>query len=90
VEEFHLLSKEIINLPSKAHFTMVHLDCEELEQGLSNKAKAFAEILLKRLVTRHREQNLLYVTPCSSLGCFSVFDFHILKISFLLYIKDLL
>uniref|UniRef100_A0A8C4EGR3 Dynein axonemal heavy chain 12 n=1 Tax=Dicentrarchus labrax TaxID=13489 RepID=A0A8C4EGR3_DICLA len=37
VEEFHVLSKEIVNLPAKAHFTMVHLDCEELKQGLANK-----------------------------------------------------
>ncbi|KAM9752840.1 dynein axonemal heavy chain 12 [Menidia menidia] len=59
VEEFFLLSKEIISLPAKVSFTMVHLDCEELNQGLSNKATTFAETLLKQLVTRHREQSLL-------------------------------
>ncbi|KAM9343831.1 dynein axonemal heavy chain 12-like [Pholidichthys leucotaenia] len=58
VEEFHILSKEIINRPSKAHFNMIHLDCEELKQGLSNKAKNYAEVLLKKMVTMHREQNL--------------------------------
>uniref|UniRef100_A0A673A977 Dynein axonemal heavy chain 12 n=1 Tax=Sphaeramia orbicularis TaxID=375764 RepID=A0A673A977_9TELE len=58
VEEFRVLSKEIISLPAKAHFTMVHLDCEELKHGLANKAKNFAEILLKKLVTSHRKQNL--------------------------------
>uniref|UniRef100_A0AAX7UY72 Dynein axonemal heavy chain 12 n=1 Tax=Astatotilapia calliptera TaxID=8154 RepID=A0AAX7UY72_ASTCA len=58
VEEFRALSKEIMSLPSKARFTMVHLDCEELKQGLANKAKAYAEILLKKLVSRHHEQNL--------------------------------
>uniref|UniRef100_A0A3B4UUS5 Dynein axonemal heavy chain 12 n=1 Tax=Seriola dumerili TaxID=41447 RepID=A0A3B4UUS5_SERDU len=58
VEEFRALSKEIISLPAKAHFTMVHLDCEELKQGLANKAKTYAEILLKKMITSHRERNL--------------------------------
>ncbi|XP_029291775.1 dynein heavy chain 12, axonemal [Cottoperca gobio] len=58
VEEFRVLSKEIINLPAKAHFSMVHLDCEELKQGLANKAKNYAEILLNKLITIHREKNL--------------------------------
>ncbi|XP_054464751.1 dynein axonemal heavy chain 12 [Anoplopoma fimbria] len=58
VEEFRILSKEIISLPAKAHFSMVHLDCEELKQGLANKAKNYAEILLKKVITSHREQNL--------------------------------
>ncbi|XP_038127258.1 dynein heavy chain 12, axonemal [Cyprinodon tularosa] len=59
VEEFHMLSKEIANLTSKVFFPMVHLDCKELNQGLSNKAKMFADILLNTLVTKHREQNQL-------------------------------
>ncbi|KAE8293583.1 Dynein heavy chain 7 [Larimichthys crocea] len=58
VEEFCVLSKEIVSLPAKAHFTMVHLDCEELKQGLANKAKNYAEILLKKMIASHREQNL--------------------------------
>ncbi|XP_055007109.1 dynein axonemal heavy chain 7-like [Boleophthalmus pectinirostris] len=58
VEEFHRLSKEIIDLPAKAHFTMVHLDCEELKQGLANKAKHFAEELIKKLVNNHRVLNV--------------------------------
>uniref|UniRef100_A0A3Q1GHE1 Uncharacterized protein n=1 Tax=Acanthochromis polyacanthus TaxID=80966 RepID=A0A3Q1GHE1_9TELE len=57
-EEFRALSKEIISLPSKARFTMVHLDCEELKQGLANKAKTYAEMLLNKLIISHREQNL--------------------------------
>lgn len=58
VEEFRALSKKIRNLPGKAHFIMVHLDCEELKQGLSNKANSYAEILLRRMIIIHREQNL--------------------------------
>ncbi|XP_070695267.1 dynein axonemal heavy chain 12 [Pempheris klunzingeri] len=58
VEEFHVLSKEIMNLPAKAHFTMVHLDCEELKHGLANTATKYADLLLKKLITSHREQNL--------------------------------
>lgn len=64
VEEFRALSKEIVSLPAKAHFTMVHLDCEELKQGLANKAKNYAELLLKKLITSHHEQNLQLVTSC--------------------------
>ncbi|KAK7884177.1 hypothetical protein WMY93_027300 [Mugilogobius chulae] len=62
VEEFRCLSKEIINLPAKAHFTMVHLDCEELKQGLANKAKHFSDMLIKKLVSNHR---MLYLEICS-------------------------
>ncbi|XP_021171969.2 dynein heavy chain 12, axonemal [Fundulus heteroclitus] len=59
VEKFHMLAKEIALLPSKVYFPMVHLECEELKQGLSDKAKMFADLLLKTLVTKHREQNQL-------------------------------
>lgn len=38
---------------------MVQLDCEELKQGLTNKAKAYADLLLDKLAIRQREQNLL-------------------------------
>ncbi|KAM9856226.1 dynein axonemal heavy chain 12 [Aulostomus maculatus] len=58
VEGFRALSKEILNLPAKAHFMMIHLDCEELKQGLFNKAKNYAEILLKKLIISHRQENL--------------------------------
>uniref|UniRef100_A0AAV2LX57 Dynein heavy chain n=1 Tax=Knipowitschia caucasica TaxID=637954 RepID=A0AAV2LX57_KNICA len=56
--EFQRLSKEIISLPAKVHFTMVHLDCEELKQGLANKAKHFAQVLIKKLLNNHRKLNL--------------------------------
>ncbi|XP_056445731.1 dynein axonemal heavy chain 12 isoform X2 [Gadus chalcogrammus] len=58
VEEFLALSREISSLPEKAHFTMIHLDCVDLKQGLAKKAKSFAEVIVARLVTDHREQNL--------------------------------
>ncbi|XP_068561369.1 dynein axonemal heavy chain 12 [Cebidichthys violaceus] len=58
VEEFRVLSKEITSLPARAHFSMVHLDCEELKQGLANKARNYAEILLKKVIASHRELNL--------------------------------
>uniref|UniRef100_A0A7N6AS53 Dynein axonemal heavy chain 12 n=1 Tax=Anabas testudineus TaxID=64144 RepID=A0A7N6AS53_ANATE len=53
------LTVEILSLPAKAHFTMVHLDCEELKQGLAKKARTYAEILLTKLVTSHHEENLI-------------------------------
>ncbi|KAM3869140.1 dynein axonemal heavy chain 12-like [Diretmus argenteus] len=58
VEEFRTLSREIVSLPAVARFTMVRLNCEELKQGLANKAQNFAQILLEKLVTDHREHNL--------------------------------
>uniref|UniRef100_A0A3P9PVX0 Dynein axonemal heavy chain 12 n=1 Tax=Poecilia reticulata TaxID=8081 RepID=A0A3P9PVX0_POERE len=58
VEEFHALSREITNLPSKVYFPMIHLGCEELNQSLCDKAKMFADMLLTTLITKHREQNL--------------------------------
>ncbi|KAL6119092.1 dnah12 [Pungitius sinensis] len=58
VEEFRVVSKEITSLPARAHFLMVHLDCEELNQGLANRAHNYAEILLKRVITSHRELSL--------------------------------
>ncbi|KAK9514800.1 hypothetical protein VZT92_025488 [Zoarces viviparus] len=58
VEEFRVLSKEIISRPASAHFSMVHLDCEELKLGLANKAQNYAEILLKKVIASNREINL--------------------------------
>ncbi|MGH0152041.1 UNVERIFIED_CONTAM: hypothetical protein FKN15_073256 [Acipenser sinensis] len=57
VEEFRLLSRQIMSLPSIAHYDMVHLDCEDLKQGLAKKAKSFTNILLETLVKQHREHN---------------------------------
>ncbi|RXM97062.1 Dynein heavy chain 12, axonemal [Acipenser ruthenus] len=57
VEEFRLLSRQIMSLPSIAHYNMVHLDCEDLKQGLAKKAKSFTNILLETLVKQHREHN---------------------------------
>ena len=61
VEEFCVVSRELAGLPTKAYFTMVCLDCEELRHGLINKANSFSQSLLKKLVTGHREENLLLV-----------------------------
>lgn len=62
MEEFQALSKEILSLPAKAYFTMIHLDCEELKQGLAKKAKNYAEKLLERMITTHRQDTLKLVT----------------------------
>ncbi|XP_075883238.1 dynein axonemal heavy chain 12 isoform X2 [Nelusetta ayraudi] len=56
-EEFKAVSKEIVSLPSKAFFQMVHLDCEELKRGLVRKAKSYAEMLLEKMITSLREDN---------------------------------
>ncbi|XP_073425921.1 dynein axonemal heavy chain 12 [Dendrobates tinctorius] len=57
IEQFHTLARDIMGLPTRAYFTMVHLDCDDLKQGLADKAKSFANILLDRLVTNHRLEN---------------------------------
>lgn len=62
MQEFQALSKEILSLPAKAYFTMIHLDCEELKQGLAKKAKNYAEKLLERVITSHQQQTLQLVT----------------------------
>lgn len=41
---------------------MIHLDCEELKQGLAKKAKNYAEKLLERMITTHQQQTLKLVT----------------------------
>lgn len=65
-EEFKLVSKEIVSLSSKAFFHMVHLDCEELKQGLVSKANSYAEVLLEKMITCLREENKQSVTRHSS------------------------
>ncbi|NXG35216.1 DYH7 protein, partial [Dromaius novaehollandiae] len=57
IDEFFTLSKEIMSLPQLASFPMIHLDCDDLKQGLADKAKNFAKILMERIVASHREEN---------------------------------
>ncbi|XP_025934664.1 dynein heavy chain 12, axonemal [Apteryx rowi] len=57
IDEFFTLSKEIMSLPQLASFPMIHLDCDDLKQGLADKAKNFAKILMERVVANHREEN---------------------------------
>ncbi|KAJ8333348.1 hypothetical protein SKAU_G00422440 [Synaphobranchus kaupii] len=57
-EEFRTLSREIMSLPTVAHFPLVRLDCEELKQGLAKKALSFSHILLEQVVIQHRQDNL--------------------------------
>uniref|UniRef100_A0A803SP16 Dynein axonemal heavy chain 12 n=1 Tax=Anolis carolinensis TaxID=28377 RepID=A0A803SP16_ANOCA len=57
IDEFFTLAKEIMNLPMVAHFPMVRLDCEDLKQGLSEKAKSFAYQLLNIIAQNHKREN---------------------------------
>nr|XP_025044359.1 dynein heavy chain 12, axonemal isoform X2 [Pelodiscus sinensis] len=57
IDEFHSLAKEIMSLPLLAHFPMVRLDCDDLKQGLTDKAKSFANELLEKIATKHRKEN---------------------------------
>uniref|UniRef100_A0A8C4T2P1 Dynein axonemal heavy chain 12 n=1 Tax=Erpetoichthys calabaricus TaxID=27687 RepID=A0A8C4T2P1_ERPCA len=38
IEEFHVLAKEISSLPTLAIFEIIHLNCDDLKQGLAQKA----------------------------------------------------
>uniref|UniRef100_H3B7G7 Dynein axonemal heavy chain 12 n=1 Tax=Latimeria chalumnae TaxID=7897 RepID=H3B7G7_LATCH len=57
VEELRNLAKEIMSLPAVAHFDMFRLDCEDLKQGLTEKVKSFVNLLLTRVVEKHRREN---------------------------------
>nr|XP_006252735.1 dynein axonemal heavy chain 12 isoform X3 [Rattus norvegicus] len=57
IERFFSLASEIMLLPQWAHYPMVRLDCEDLKTGLTNKAKAFANILLNDIASKHRKEN---------------------------------
>uniref|UniRef100_A0A8C4YH30 Dynein heavy chain 12, axonemal n=1 Tax=Gopherus evgoodei TaxID=1825980 RepID=A0A8C4YH30_9SAUR len=57
IDEFLSLAKEIMSLPLLAHFPMVRLDCDDLKQGLTDKAKSFANILMERIVANHIAEN---------------------------------
>ncbi|KAF4024010.1 hypothetical protein G4228_015792 [Cervus hanglu yarkandensis] len=50
-------ASEIMLLPQWVHFPMVRLDCEDLKTGLTNKARAFANILLNDIASKHRKEN---------------------------------
>uniref|UniRef100_A0A8C5VFT1 Dynein axonemal heavy chain 12 n=1 Tax=Microcebus murinus TaxID=30608 RepID=A0A8C5VFT1_MICMU len=50
IEKFFSLASEIMLLPQWIHYPMVRLDCEDLKTGLTNKAKAFANILLNDIL----------------------------------------
>eukprot|EP00076_Gallus_gallus_P026085 XP_015148872.1 dynein heavy chain 12, axonemal isoform X4 [Gallus gallus] len=57
IDEFFDLKKEIMNLPEVIHFPMICLNCEDLKQGLASNAKAFAKMLMDRIVANYREEN---------------------------------
>lgn len=57
IDEFFTLAKEIMNLPLMGHFPMVRLDCDDLKQGLVDKARSFSNRLLETIVARHKEEN---------------------------------
>nr|XP_023475994.1 dynein heavy chain 12, axonemal isoform X11 [Equus caballus] len=57
IEKFFSLASEIMLLPQWVHYPMVRLDCEDLKTGLTNKAKAFANILLNDIASKHRKEN---------------------------------
>ncbi|XP_027295449.1 dynein heavy chain 12, axonemal isoform X3 [Cricetulus griseus] len=57
IEKFFSLASEIMLLPQWVHYPMVRLDCEDLKTGLTNKARAFANILLSDIASKHKKEN---------------------------------
>ncbi|XP_015987106.1 dynein heavy chain 12, axonemal isoform X14 [Rousettus aegyptiacus] len=57
IGKFFSLASEIMLLPQWVHYPMVRLDCEDLKTGLTNKARAFANILLNDIASKHRREN---------------------------------
>ncbi|XP_019508320.1 PREDICTED: dynein heavy chain 12, axonemal [Hipposideros armiger] len=57
IGKFLSLASEIMLLPQWVHYPMVHLDCEDLKTGLTNKARAFTNILLNDIASKHRKEN---------------------------------
>ncbi|XP_078207368.1 dynein axonemal heavy chain 12 isoform X11 [Callithrix jacchus] len=57
IEKFFSLASEIMLLPQWIRYPMVRLDCEDLKTGLTNKAKAFANILLNDIASKYRKEN---------------------------------
>ncbi|KAM8930418.1 dynein axonemal heavy chain 12 [Pelodytes ibericus] len=57
IGQFHQLAKSIASLPTRAHYIMVQLDCDDLKSGLAEKSESYANILLERLVADHRREN---------------------------------
>ena len=54
------LARQVSTLPNIASFDMVELDCDDLKRGLASKSHSFAEYLLTRLATDHRNENIRY------------------------------
>ncbi|NXM23807.1 DYH7 protein, partial [Oxyruncus cristatus] len=57
IDEFFTLKKEILSLPETFYFPMICLNCEDLKQGLANRANGFAKMLMDKIVANYREEN---------------------------------
>ncbi|NWU76504.1 DYH7 protein, partial [Onychorhynchus coronatus] len=57
IDEFFTLKKEILSLPETFYFPMICLNCEDLKQGLANRANSFAKMLMDKIVGNYREEN---------------------------------
>ena len=55
---YRIRARQVSMLPNIASFDMVELDCDDLKRGLASKSHSFAEQLLTRLATDHRNENM--------------------------------
>ncbi|NWI88768.1 DYH7 protein, partial [Pitta sordida] len=57
IDEFFTLKKEILSLPENIYFPMICLNCEDVKQGLANRANTLAKMLMDKIIADYREEN---------------------------------
>jgi hypothetical protein len=75
------LARQVSMLPNIASFNMVELDCDDLKRGLASKSHSFAEQLLTRLATDHRNENIRYRNVDILCGTCTVYMLHCLPVT---------
>ena len=79
---YRKLARQVSMLPNIASFDMVELDCDDLKRGLASKSHSFAEQLLTRLATDHRNENIRYKHRKFNVG-YNILNVHLLHYSLL-------
>ena len=58
IAKYKKLCDDIRQLDTLVTFPLVRLDCSDLKRGLSDKAKQLADMLLHKIATDHRQENV--------------------------------
>lgn len=57
IERMRALSQELMGLSNVEYFDLIRLDTDDLKTGLAAEANGFADRLLERVASDHREDN---------------------------------